>query len=260
MSFKALLAAASLLIAVSDSAGEPLPDLTIDLNGDLLNHGGVVVVYTIPVPPDAWTKTVGDSPATNIRLDGRYAEVQLRYPKGGRFAYRFRPVEGTPDAHAHATQVLSVIGTDMEDRGPQMTAGFENAYSDGGQIIRVPPLAELTGQDEPTRTMARWGETERNDAPPPADQRSARALVGIVRHGPEPIPLRCNGDQLAQVCTIPGDRWPVLEARWWRAIAEQRLERLRDRALRRCYDSSWSGGGRCEPDPESDEPAYLYRK
>lgn len=67
------------------------------------------------------------------------------------------------------------------------------------------------------------------------------------------------GDELVQACTIADEQWPDMNARWWRAVAEQRLERLRDRALRRCYDSSWFGGGTCEPDPESDEPAYLYK-
>lgn len=259
MSRNVLLAMSIFLLGAEPSAGATLSDLTIEVGGDLLKHGGVVTVYPIPVSEDAWPATSGDEAATTIRVNGRYAEVQLRYPRGGKYTFRFRPAEEVPAPKASATQVLTIIGTDEKDQGPQMTAGFKDAYSSGGQIIRILPLMEYAGQDEATRSAARWGQTERYDTTPPADQRSARALLTVIEHGQERPLLRCKGDELVQACTIADEQWSALNALWWRAIAEQRLERLRDRALRRCYDSSWLGGGTCEPDPRSDEPAYLYK-
>ncbi|KAA3506303.1 hypothetical protein [Agrobacterium rosae] len=253
-----LLAMAMLLFTGESSTAAPLSDLTIEVGGDLLTYGGVVTIYDIPVSQEAWPTGIGETP-TKIRLDSRYAEVQLRYPRGGKFVFRFRPAEGTSDPETFATQVLSVIGTDEKDQGPQMTEGFKDAYSSGGQIIRVLPLKERAGDAEATRTAGRWGETQLYDDPPPADQRSARGLIAVIRDGQKQPHLLCEGDELAQACTIADEQWPALNALWWRAIAEQRLERLRDRALRRCYDSSFFGGGACEPDPESDEPAYLYK-
>lgn len=256
---KAFFILAVFLLGIGKSIAAPASDLTIEVSGNLLKYGGVVIVYDIPVSPEVWPATIGDNATGKIQIDARYAEVQLRYPRGGEFAYRFRAVEGTPDADKFGTQVLSIIGTDMEDRGPQMTAGFNEAYSSGGRIVRVPPIAELAGPGDADRSAARWGETQRYDDPPPADQRSARALVAIIRDGQKKIPLQCNGDPLVQLCLIANDQWRDLDALWWRAIAEQRLERLQHYALRRCYDSSWFGGGTCKDDPASDEPAYFYK-
>lgn len=253
-----LLAMGMLMFAAEPGAGATPSDLTIEVGGDLLKHGGVVTVYPIPVSEQAWSTANSDDATAKIRIDSRYAEVQLRYPRGGKFTYRFRPTEGPVDEEAPFTQVLTIIGTDEQDQGPQMTAGFKDAYSSGGQIIRILPLMERAGQDETARSAARWGETQRYDAPPPADQRSARALIAIVERGQQRPPLQCTGGELVQACTIVAEQWPAIEAHWWRAIAEQRLERLRYHAQRRCYDSSWFGGGTCEPDPDSDEPAYFY--
>lgn len=245
---------AGAIAAAAAGAAQADADLTIEVGGPLLEYGGVVVVYPIPVPAETWAEAAGDSD-NRIRLEERYAEIQLRYPEDGSFTYRFRPDEDVEGAEAGGTQVLSVIGTDMEGRGPRMRGGFEDAYSSGGRVIRVPPLAELAAEGA-TRTNARWGVTERYDAPPPADQRSARALASLVRHHhPERTPLQCEGDARVQVCAVPEDRKVELEARWWRAIAEQRLERLRHHALRRCYDS-WPRPRNCETEPDSDEPAY----
>jgi hypothetical protein len=233
-------------------------DLTIEIEGAILKHGGVVTVYPIKTPTAEWSAIAAGSPAT-VRIAGRYAEIQLRYPEGGTYTYRFRPI-GLAEAGKHGTQVLSIIGTDGEDRGPRMKAGFTDAYSSGGRVIRVPPLAEIHGAGEAERSNARWGITEGHDAPPPADQRSARAFVMIAR-GATPIrlpPLTCQGGPNVQVCGFTAEQWPMLEARWWRAIAEQRIDRMRDRAVRRCHDSSWTSG-RCDPVPTSDEPEFVKR-
>ena len=176
------------------------------------------------------------------------------------FTYRFRSVDAAAPATNHATFVLSVIGTDEKDQGPQMKSGFKDAYSSGGRVIRVPARAEIAGEDDATRTNARWGMVEGNTAPPPADERSARALLVIGRDDPQQALLSCNGGVNVQICTFPVGHWPRLDALWWRAIAESRLERLGYHAQRRCYDSSWLGGGQCNAVPGSNEPEFRKRK
>jgi hypothetical protein len=155
---------------------------------------------------------------------------------------------------------MSVIGTDQDNRGPQMRAGFKDAYSNGGRIIRVLPQAEYAGEDDTTRTNARWGQTEGRYPAPPADERSARLLEVIATDESQQSVLTCTGNTTVQVCVFPASQWPELNAHWWRQLAESRLERLTHFALRRCYDSSWFGGGHCDADPASNEPAFLKRK
>jgi hypothetical protein len=256
MSSRGLFAGMIFLLSVA-SAAAATTNLTIDISGELLEHGGVVTIFHIPVGLEEWRANASDSTTTTVLIERRYAEIQLLYPKNGTFTYQFRAVPGSPSAEEHRTQVLSVIGTDMEGRGPQMMNGFLNRYSSGGRVIRIPPMAEIAGQDEATRSAARWGNTESHNAPPPADQRSARALVGLL----EQTRLQCDsyGEQV-QVCLPARGEWPTIEGRWWRSIAEQRLERLNHHALRNCYDSKWFGNGRCEADPESDEPRYILRQ
>lgn len=247
-----------LLLGIGQSEAASSTTLTIEVSDALLKHGGVVTVYPIPVSPEEWSADAADA-APRIRIGSRYAEVPLKYPRGEDYVFRFQRIAGSPDENELGTQLLSVMGTDEEDRGPQMTSGFVNAYSSGGQVIRVLPLAEYAGAEEATRTIARWGQTVGDDAVPPADERSARVLAGMVEDGRKPVHLECKGDKQIQLCTIPDEQWPALEARWWRYIADARLERLDHYALRLCYDSTWLEGGTCIPDPKSDEPEYLYR-
>jgi hypothetical protein len=231
-------------------------ELTIEIAGALLKHGGLVTVYPIKVPAEEWSGIAAGSPAT-VRIDGRYTEIQLRYPASGTYTYRFRPVD-LPAADKYGTQTLSIIGTDAEDRGPRMTAGFTDAYSSGGRIIRVPPLAEIFGEGEAERSNARWGITQAYADPPPADQRSARAFLVIARDRDRRPPLACAGGANVQICTFAPEHWTRLDALWWRAVAEARIERMRDRAVRRCHDSSWTSG-RCDAVPTSDEPEFVKR-
>jgi hypothetical protein len=255
---RSALVVTALMFSSAGGASANTVDLTIEVDGDLLKHGGVVTVYPIKTSAEELAGVGGTTPAT-IRLTARYVEVQLRYPANGKYVYRFGPVGAGADRQRFVTRVLSIIGTDEQDRGPQMKAGFTDAYSSGGRIIRVPAAAEYAGEDEATRTNARWGQTEGYDKPPPGDERSVRSLVPIMgedRHRPL---LACDGDQRVQSCVVPAEKWTQLELRWWRAIAESRLERLHHHALRRCYDSSWFGGGSCDPDPASNEPKYDKR-
>ncbi len=250
--------AAAVLSGSSADARATAGDLTIEVAGDLLRHGGVVTVYPIKTSAEAWAGMVATNAGT-VRVESRYAEIQLRYPANGAYAYRFRAIGARSAADRHLTYVLSVIGTDEQDRGPMMTAGFKDAHSSGGRIIRVPALAEISGEDEATRTNARWGKIEGIDTPPPANERSARALEVVARSEPLSAALGCEGGANAQVCIFPAELWPRIEARWWRAIADERLERLDHHALRRCYDSSGLGGGNCDPVPGSNEPEYRKR-
>jgi hypothetical protein len=253
-----ILMALSLLGSLMN-AHATVSDLTIEVAGGLLKHGGVVKVFPIKVSAEEWAASIGPNAITTVRLDTRYTEIQLRYPANGTYTYRFRSVDAKAPAERHPTFVLSVIGTDQQDRGPQMKAGFKDAYSSGGRTIRVPPFAEIFGEDDATKTNARWGIIEGIDTPPPADERSARALDVIAGDYPQRALYACNGGANVQVCTVPAEQWPRLEGLWWRAIAKQRLDRLDHHALRRCYDSSWLGGGICDPVPGSDEPEYRKR-
>lgn len=232
----------------------PTTVLTLSVGGDLFRHGGVVVLYPIPAPAGESIEAAAEPKP--LRLEARYAQVQLRYPAGGHYTFRFRPADDGPDAAAFRTQLLSVIGTDEQGRGNEVHDGFAGSYTSGGQIVRVLPHDEWGGPSEADRTNARWGMTQRYDAPPPADNRDARALIGVMDDDARRIPLRCEGDARVQACTVEPARWPGVEALWWRAIAEGRLERLHYHALRRCYDAQWFARRTCEADPDADEPRF----
>lgn len=235
-------------------------DLTIEVAGDLKQHGGVVTVYPLPVPADAWPTDPSAKPPFTVRVEARYAEIQLRYPANGRYAYHFQPAGATSAAERQPTQVLTIIGTDEKGHGPQMKAGFADAYSSGGRIIRVPSMAEHAGQDEIVRTNARWGVTVGRNPPPPADERSARVLNVIIDDDMQKPALTCTGSKTVQVCVIPADKWEALTARWWRELAESRLDRMRDRAVARCHAGPPEGSGRCDADPASNEPTFVKRR
>jgi hypothetical protein len=250
------LAVAAILGALltPSHAQEPVSDLTITVSGGLLEYGGVVRVYHLPVPEADWPG-ISENSATAIDLHDRFAEIQLRSPENGTFTYRFHPADAVPE---HRTQVLSVIGTDYSDVGPGMDVGFAGENSAGGRVIRVPALAEIAGTSDTARINAQWGKTEGYDAPPPADERSARALESLVMRSEADL-FACTGDERVQVCTLENQAWPRLETRWWRAIAEHRLGRLEFHALNKCRDTGcfFSEPSRCDGDPDSDEPKFI---
>jgi hypothetical protein len=135
----------------------PTTDLTIEIEGDMLRHGGVVTIYNIPVPKTDWPAGLVQSPVATLRLSARYAEVQMPHPAEGTFNYRFRTAgadaNATPDRLL--TQVLSVIGTNSDNSGPLLSHGFVGGNPSGVRIIRVLPLAEYAGVGEAERTAAR---------------------------------------------------------------------------------------------------------
>jgi hypothetical protein len=141
-----------------------------------------------------------------------------------------------------------------------MKAGFADAHSSGGRIIRVPSMAEHAGESDATRTNARWGVTVGRNPPPPADERSARVLNVIVSDGIQKPALTCTGSTTVRVCVIPANNWEALTTRWWRELAESRLERMRDRAVARCHAGPPEGSGQCDADPASNEPTFVKRR
>jgi hypothetical protein len=260
---KGLAAAASIVLVVGamlvmlTTVQATTSEVTIEVGGDLAKYGGVVTVYSIKVTSEEWASGIAPNVLKSVRVDQRYAEIQLRYPANERHVYSFRPIgAATPDAR-QVTHVLSIIGANENPEGAKLKIGFKDAIPAGGRIIRVPPLAEIAGEDEATRTMARWGEVVGGNAVPPADPRSARNLEAVAGEEDERPFYFCSGAANVQVCTLPAERWPLMEMRWWRSIAGSRLERLRHHALRRCYDGRKVESSRnCEPVPGSDEPAY----
>jgi len=223
-------------------------DLTILVGGDLLEHGGVVEVTAAPFP-DAT-----DAPAT-IKLTDRYAQVQLRHSAGAKYNYRFRPV---PDAMARdgmsnfATEALSVGGRDVD--------GPDGPIDGDWRRIRVLPFAEYGAPSDATRTNAAWGQVEGFAALPPANHWGARALPWAFDTfgNRRTVRLVCADQNAVPVCTPNPDDALLLEALWWRSIAEGRLERLRHDALRACYDSGGLFGRpkSCDAVPGRGWPTY----
>jgi hypothetical protein len=259
----ALVVAALAPAAACAQLSKPATDLTIEVEGDLLRHGGVVTIYHIPVLQAEWPANLAQSPVATIRLGARYAEVQVRHSAEVTVRYRFRTAGADAGAAPDRlmTQVLSVIGTNSDNSGPLLSQGFVGANPSGGRIIRVQPLAEYAGVSETERTAARWGKTQGYEALPPADVGGARSLVGVIKDRPLKPDMTCSGDTLVQACIVATHAWDGVTLQWWRALAEGRLERFRDRALARCYDDNLAkgGGDHCKPDPTSNEPAYVWR-
>lgn len=225
-------------------------DLTIYVSGDLWEHGGVVLIHPIPTAHE-----IAD-PQHDLTLTQRYAEVQFLYPQTLSYRFRFRP---GPDqardsaASKFATQRTSIGGVGGDGLGPEMQHGFVGQKTSGSQTIRILPYQEYA--DAPTPY---WGETQGINAVPPADVRSARVLEAIMRfQGNDPIALACNGGPTVQTCVIASVDRAKAELRWWRGIAEQRLERLSYHALRDCYDNrSIFATGNCTGVAGSDEPTF----
>ena len=242
----------AVLIGVTVLAGKAFAqdaDVTIFVGGALLDLGGVVDVR---VAAAAGATVV---PQT-ITLTDRFARITFQYPPEGSYNFRFRPA---PDAAARegmdrfTTMALSV-GTLYLD-GPEGEQEFDT------QTIRVLPFAEYGAADPAERTAAAWGQTQEYADVPPANEWGARALEVLFETDPEDggIGLICDSGQAVTVCTPDVQDALLMEARWWRSVAEGRLERLRHDALTACYD----GGGlfgrpeRCDEDAGDGWPTYV---
>lgn len=153
MSSRGMFARMIFLLSVA-SAAAATNHLTIDVSGELLKHGGVVTIFHIPVGLEEWRANASDSTTTTVLIERRYAEIQLLYPKNGTFTYQFRAVPGSPSAEEHRTQVLSVIGTDMEGRGPQMMNGFL-IFPHPFSRLASPVIARWLSSQIPHRSLGR---------------------------------------------------------------------------------------------------------
>ena len=209
-------------------------DLTILVEGDLFELGGLVEVLS--------EERDGASTAPReVTVSDRFARIRLPYPTGGSYNFRFRP--GPEAAERDGAEDLL---TRRETIGSCYEGDTELDYS----AIWVFPY-DLYAAELATQVGAAWGETVGYAAQPPGNRWGARALMGAFGdRGDFPSPgLICSDTDGMEVCKPdPADRL-LMEALWWRALAEGRLERLRHDALRDCYD----GGGlfgrpeRCDP-------------
>ena len=236
------------LVCMTSAAFAQDADLTILVDGPLLEHGGVVEVTVIATPE------ASAAPQT-ITLTGRYAQVELRYSDKAGYRYRFRPV---PDALARDGMELFV--TEALSVGGRTVDGPDGPQDADWRSVRVLPFAEYGGSSAADRTSAAWGETRAFADPPPANHWGARALPWVFDTFGDrrSVGLICRDDDAVSVCTPDPDDALLMEALWWRAIAEGRLERLRHDALADCYD----GGGslerpeQCEGVPGRGWPTY----
>ncbi|MEO0372505.1 MAG: hypothetical protein AAF231_13690 [Pseudomonadota bacterium] len=242
-----LVLCAALFLA--GNAGAEEPDVIFEVSGDLFEHGGLVEVWAIPAD--------GDGPFEQqiVRLTDRYAKVEMPYDTRDGYTYRFRAAEDAPQApnpDAFGTEPLS-IGTRF------ITRDDEEIEADA-RSVRVLPMAEHGGKEEGVRAVAAWGTTQRYDDPPPANHWGARALMRMFEpRGTRRVPgLTCRQEGLLRICTPDPEDALLLEALWWRAVAEARLERLRHNALRACYDSGGLFGrpDRCDATPGRGWPEY----
>jgi hypothetical protein len=219
------LAAASIWVAGAALAQDA--DLTILVDGAMLDHGGLVEVRALEVPGLVAVQQT-------ITLTDRFARVTLRYPEGASYNFRFRPV---PSAMTRAG--IDGFLTDLLTIGGRTDYEGDVAVEYDTQDIRVFPFAEYAGEGSAERVTAAWGETEGYVDVPPADEWGARALQGVFDFGGEApsVGLICRDQDSVTICTPDPADALLLEAQWWRSIAEGRLERLRFEALNDCYDS-----------------------
>jgi hypothetical protein len=236
------------LLTVAHAANAQDADLTIWVAGSLFEHGGVVEVTALPSED-------GSSAPQTITVSDRYARVQFRHPVGESYNYRFEPSSELPaqaGIELFKTEALSVGGRTVETANGPVEGDWRS--------IRILPFEEYGGEDDATRTAAAWGETVTFAAQPPANHWGARALPWAFDTfgNRRTVRLICNDQNAVTVCTPDPDDALLLEALWWRQIAEGRLGRLRHDALRDCYDSGWffARPDRCEGEAGRGWPSY----
>lgn len=218
------------------------------MDGALLEHGGVIEVTAVPIQ---------DAPVAprTITLTDRYVRVHLPYREDVSYKYRLRPVPGAMAREGmdrFITEELSFGGRTVEGQDGQIEADWRS--------VRVVPYEEYGGPDDATRASAAWGETQAFADPPPANHWGARALPRMFDNfgNQRTVRLICADNGAISVCTPDPDDALLIEALWWRAIAEERLERLRHVALTKCYDSGgiWGRPDRCKGKPGRGWPSY----
>ncbi len=218
------------VVAIILSAGAAVAqdaDLTILVDGPLLEHGGLVEVTAVPsanTPTDAQTITVTD----------RYVRIELPYAQGASYNYRFRPVPAAKSREGMERFVTEALRT-----GGRTIEGPDGPVEGDFRSVRVLPFAEYGGADDAIRTDAAWGQTQSFADLPPANHWGARALPWVFDTFGDrrTVGMMCGDQSGIEVCTPDPKDALLMEALWWRKIAEGRLERLRHNALAACYDS-----------------------
>ncbi len=231
-------------------------DLTIYVSGELLERGGVVVVYPLPVSEQRWkvastqqvntvpppvdlTPIASDGARVTVSLQEPFYQVQFLYPEGrDHFTFRFRSLPGTQTPERElTTQLLTVGGVDSETGlGETMHEGFVGLSTSGTQIIHV----NTTGINE----------------------RAARVLAGIDEDMNRRT-LTCQTQALVSACTFSKTDWPLVRQDWAKGRADLDKEYRRMDTLNKCYrnaESQGRTGGTCElKSAEEDEAVYEYR-
>lgn len=230
-------------------------DVTIYVSGELLERGGVIVVYPLPVSEERWKSAIANhvntlpppSDLSPISRDGSrltlsltqpFYQVQFLYPEGrGNYVFHFRSLPDGKNAPQFATRLITVGGIDEDTGyGEAMTDGFIGLPTSGMQIIQI-------NTD---------GITER----------AARVLAGM-REDINPKPLLCETTSVTAKCTYSPVDWPVVRLDWQKGIEALDKEYRRMETLNKCYrtaESEGKTGGSCvQTSADSDEAVYEYR-
>ena len=238
----------AILVCAAGAVEAQSADLTILVDGPLLEHGGLVEVTAVAYPDASASPQV-------ITLTDRYAQVEFRHPEGVDYNYRFRPV---PDAMERTG--IDRFVTDVHYVGGRVVDGPDGPMEADWRSIRVLPFAEYADPIISGRASAAWGQTQAFADPPPANEWGARALPWVFDTfgNRRTVGLICENYDMVSVCTPDPEDAPLMEALWWRSIAEGGLERLRHEALDNCYDSRGIFGRpeRCEGIPGRGWPTY----
>jgi hypothetical protein len=240
----------------SETTDSVVSDVTLYVSGELLERGGVVAVYPLPVSDARW-KAVAAQQAntvpppldlTPIAATGRhftailtqpYHQVQFFYPEGSKhYAFRFRPLPGSHESEALlTTRAISIGGVHTgTGLGEEMTTGFVGLATSGSQVIHV-NLARTT-------------------------ENAARVLGGMADEM-NAKPITCTVAAVISVCSFATADWPRIRANWSKGIQKLEKEQRGFVALNKCYreaESAGKSGGRCVLiSDEAAEEQYEYR-
>lgn len=232
-------------------------DVTIYVSGELLERGGVVAVYPLPVSEQRWKGAVAQQanaippPAdlSPIAADGAritlslfepFYQVQFLYPEGrNHYIFRFRPLPGAQAAKRELrTRVLTIGGVDGETgKGETMTEGFVGSFTSGSQIIHI----NTQGINE----------------------RAARVLAGMDEDLNRKT-LVCDTQAVVSACSYAPSDWPTVRLDWDKGRAALDKEYRRMETLDKCYrtaENEGKGEGNCVlTSEEPEEAVYDYRE
>jgi hypothetical protein len=240
----------------SETSEKVVSDVTFFVSGELLERGGVVAVYPLPVSEARWKAAAAKqinvvpppSDLTPIAATGRrytailsepYHQVQFLYPEGHEhYAFHFRPLPGSSVPVAQlTTRAITIGGVDADSGlGEEMTVGFVGLATSGSQLIHI----------NLTRTS----------------ENAARVLDGIADEM-NAKPMTCSVAAVISVCSFATADWPAVRADWASGIKELEKGQRGYVALNKCYrdaESAGKLGGHCVLiSDEAAEEQYEYR-